>query len=405
MSVLRVLANEEQASRQARPGLVRAQAARARNCSRKRPSCWWTLLGPAASPYRESHDVPDGFSALPDGAHGCVADVLQLAQGVDLRRLERSAAHASSPKRSSSSEGRQRGLRPDRRAAACSADTVNSLLDKRYDANTRLEADRFGARVEPRDVAAVRRARTARAHLRRAVRRRRHGRRPNWRSSWSRSAVRSCSSRSSRPSCSVGRWSRPPERRAAGRDPAEGGRRRVAARVRLHRAGFAVVADRSVDDGEPRRATRGRCPARRSRCSAATARISSSSRRRRPTAVGLFLVAAVGRHAWRRMRCRTACAARTSCCRGAPAQLLGSRDRRARRHRVGHRHGHRSAVRGGGRCDEPDAVDDRRVPQDARAVRPADRGVPGAAVPRRRHVRLARTGPLDGAARPARAGR
>ena len=57
------------------------------------------------------------------------------------------------------------------------ADAVKSLLDKRYDANARLQLLESDDRLEPRAVEAVRRARAARADLRRAVRRRRHGRR------------------------------------------------------------------------------------------------------------------------------------------------------------------------------------------------------------------------------------
>ena len=61
----------------------------------------------------------------------------------------------------------------------------------------------------------------------------------------------------------------------------------------------------------------------------------------------------------------------------------GGRPPRARRrHRAG------NVVRRGGRRHGPDVVAHRRLPQDAGAVRSPDRGLPGAAVPRGGHVRL-----------------
>ena len=61
--------------------------------------------------------------------------------------------------------------------------------------------------------------------------------------------------------------------------------------------------------------------------------------------------------------------------------------------------GDRGACRRSGRRDERDARDHRRLPQAAQAVRRADRQLPGAAAPRRRHADRARAGALDGDAR------
>ena len=62
--------------------------------------------------------------------------------------------------------------------------------------------------------------------------------------------------------------------------------------------------------------------------------------------------------------------------------------------------GDRGARRRSGRRDERDARDHGRLPQAAQAVRRADRQFPGAAAPRGRHADRARTGALDGDARP-----
>ena len=53
-------------------------------------------------------------------------------------------------------------------------------------------------------------------------------------------------------------------------------------------------------------------------------------------------------------------------------------------------------ARRGGRRDGRDARDHGRLPEAAQAVRRADRQLPGAAAPRRRHADRARTGALDG---------
>ena len=119
-----------------------------------------------------------------------------------------------------------------------------------------------------------------------------------------------------------------------------------------------------------------------------------------PDGIGLFLVDAADvsvdalRHAGRPARRGRAPRRRA---RAAPRHL----GRRHRSHLDRDRRRDRGAVRRGDRRLRADAVDDRRLPEDPGAVRPADRGVPGAAVPRGGHVRRARAGPLDGAAGPA----
>ena len=66
MSVLRVLAREASLPHgTARPGVVGAQAARARSCSRRRPSCWSTCSGRPRCAYRESADVPTASPRSP----------------------------------------------------------------------------------------------------------------------------------------------------------------------------------------------------------------------------------------------------------------------------------------------------------------------------------------------------
>src|SRR5438477_4527263 len=64
-------------------------------------------------------------------------------------------------------------------------------------------------------------------------------------------------------------------------------------------------------------------------------------------------------------------------------------------------------MRGSGRCDEVRLRHDPRVPQDAQAVRRADRHLPGAAAPHGGYVHLARAGALHGLSRlqPGRRGR
>src|SRR2546426_8648262 len=56
-------------------------------------------------------------------------------------------------------------------------------------------------------------------------------------------------------------------------------------------------------------------------------------------------------------------------------------------------------MRGSGRCNEVRLRHDPRVPQDAQAVRRADRHLPGAAAPDGGHVHLARAGALHGLSR------
>src|ERR1700722_8260800 len=110
-----------------------------------------------------------------------------------------------------------------------------------------------------------------------------------------------------------------------------------------------------------------------------------------PDGIGLFLVdaAAVSVDAYPMQDGHRA--------RAAPRHL----GRRRRSHLDGDRRRDGGAVRRIDRGLRTDAVDDRRLPEDPGAVRPADRGVPGAAVPRGGHVRRARAGALDGAAGPA----
>ena len=61
--------------------------------------------------------------------------------------------------------------------------------------------------------------------------------------------------------------------------------------------------------------------------------------------------------------------------------------------------GHRRAMRRGGRRHERNPGHDGRIPQDAQAVRRADRQFPGAAAPRRRNAGRARAGAQHGHAR------
>ena len=252
-------------------------------------------------------------------------------------------------------------------------------------------------------MAAVRPARPARAHLRRAVRRRRDGRgRARHRDgvirpvAGARAVLRDRGAR--RDAGVAGRH--------AGAEvghPAAGGGGRAAARLRLRRAGHPLVADRHRHH---RRSVRGhggrvdglrredRGARRRQRRHADRQR--GHARRDRP------VPGRRGRRLGRRATpCRTASAAGTCCWPTRPRQLLGTSADAIDAHLDRDRRRDGGAVRRVDRGLRADAVDDRRLPEDAGAVRPADRGVPGAAVPRGGHVRRARAGPVDGAAGPA----
>ncbi len=119
--------------------------------------------------------------------------------------------------------------------------------------------------------------------------------------------------------------------------------------------------------------------------------------------VSLFLVEGQGegrfatrlcarrRHARRRDQAGQCCRAR---CRDD--RRSGARDAA---HRARRRRGDRGVMCGGGRRHECDVRHDRRLPQDAQAVWPADRRLPGAAAPCRRYVHRARAGTQHGGLR------
>ncbi len=75
-----------------------------------------------------------------------------------------------------------------------------------------------------------------------------------------------------------------------------------------------------------------------------------------------------------------------------PENVLGPPEGGSADHRARGRRDDRRAVGRGGRRDERSARDDRRIPEDAQAVRRHDRLVPGASASRLRHGRRARAG-------------
>ena len=195
------------------------------------------------------------------------------------------------------------------------ADTVDGLLEKRYDANARLALLSSDGRLEPRAVEAVRRARAARASPSTSSTAAPAWASASWR--WCMESLRQALVLE--PYLSDGRARRRPRRRgrvtgAEGAAAARRRRRLDPAGVRQRRAGLAVVADRHRGHGASptvRLAVAGR----RSRWPAATA---PTSCRHRPHA--RRRVRAVPRR--RRLRpraarpatrCRTACAAPTCC--------------------------------------------------------------------------------------------
>ncbi len=220
------------------------------------------------------------------------------------------------------------------------AETVNSLLDKRYDPNSPAEAARQRARLEPRAVAAVRRARPARADLRRAVRRRRDGRgRARHRDgvvrpvAGARAVLRDRGARRRR-------WCRGRHAGAEGGDPAQGGGGRAAARVRATPS-RAPAGRRPTSPTTAQPRTRRRVDGLRREDRGARRRQrrhADRQRASRPTAIGLFLVDAADvtvdavRHAGRPARRGRAAGrrARGSCSAPRPTRIehISSRDRR-----------------------------------------------------------------------------
>ena len=184
-------------------------------------------------------------------------------------------------------------------------------------------------------------------------------------------------------------------RRAAGRDP-----RRASPRGRRSpssRTPSPAPAGPSTASGvtATRPATAGRCPASRSRCPAAPAPTCSWSPRRVDGGTGLFLVQGDadgpdphGLPHPRRHACRPGRARRHA--RRARSATAPPTDRRDR---AGAGRGPDRLRPRGHRRDGHGAADDRGVPHHPQAVRGDAQQVPGAHLPGRGHVRLARAGP------------
>ena len=135
MSVLRVLAREESLPRGTPDPVSSVLKLKGSELQQEATELLVDLLGPAALPYRE-REVPT-VRRRAGGCAGRVPHVLQLAQGIDLRRVQRGAARHH---RQGDSEALRRepgGSGADRRATML-AETVDGLFDKTYDANARL---------------------------------------------------------------------------------------------------------------------------------------------------------------------------------------------------------------------------------------------------------------------------
>ena len=170
------------------------------------------------------------------------------------------------------------------------------------------------------------------------------------------------------------------------------------------------------DQGRRRPAAAGRSAARRSRCSTATSPTPDRDRRgpraapRDAKGITLFVARAPTRRASRSSASRASTAGTSrSCgsttCGSTPTRSSATVDDGGDAARARARPRHDRALRRDARRDAGRVRDDQRVPEDARAVRRADRQLPGAQAPRREDVHRARAGALGGDGRAPRARR